>query len=109
MYLIYKSLRMDHASPRIHSTMSDETGRTSQQTDVSEDYRDVVVVDWDGPDDPENPRKYARLVEVMEWALILRTQLAVPEEMARDDGGVVVHIREYGYVVGNRAWKREDC
>ncbi|KAF8877589.1 MFS polyamine transporter [Mucidula mucida] len=38
--------------------MSDETGRTSQQTDVSEDYRDVVVVDWDGPDDPENPRNW---------------------------------------------------
>ncbi|KAF9026400.1 MFS polyamine transporter [Hymenopellis radicata] len=40
--------------------MSDETGGKSQQTvtDVGEDYSDVVVVDWDGPDDPENPKNW---------------------------------------------------
>jgi hypothetical protein len=35
----------DHLSPPSSTTGSDDH---------------ILIVDWDGPDDPENPRKYAR-------------------------------------------------
>ncbi|KAF9026398.1 MFS polyamine transporter [Hymenopellis radicata] len=34
-------------------------GEQSRGTDVGEDDSDVVVVDWDGPNDPENPKNWS--------------------------------------------------
>lgn len=45
------------------STLPAEPSRKSVRIDdavefPSQDKGDMVVVDWDGPDDPENPKKY---------------------------------------------------
>ena len=35
----------------------DAASERSSSRPQSESYSDVLIVDWDGPDDPENPRK----------------------------------------------------
>lgn len=37
-----------------------QPGAPSERSDsrsLAESYSDVLIIDWDGPDDPENPRK----------------------------------------------------
>jgi hypothetical protein len=35
-----------------------EAGIGAAQEDLGTTEKDIIIVNWDGPDDPENPRKY---------------------------------------------------
>lgn len=35
----------------------DAESERSDSRSLSESFNDVLIVDWEGPDDPENPRK----------------------------------------------------
>jgi hypothetical protein len=50
----------NHADDKHSETHPPSTlthGHLSPQSNTSGDH--ILAVDWDGPDDPENPRKYA--------------------------------------------------
>ena len=45
-------------SPKVDSVAGpDAASERASSRSHSESYSDVLIVDWDGPDDPENPRK----------------------------------------------------
>jgi hypothetical protein len=48
----------EHSKTRPTSTLTESHLLPPRSTRDLDDH--IVIVDWDGPDDPENPRKYAR-------------------------------------------------
>jgi hypothetical protein len=57
MSLDHRSARDEHSETDLPSTPSHVRVSAPGSTRASDDR--ILTVDWDGPDDPENPRKYA--------------------------------------------------
>ena len=47
----------DEERPTTSTTLSPSGEGVLEPGDASKSEPDVLVVDWDGPDDPDNPRK----------------------------------------------------
>ena len=74
---------MQHTEKRPSSSNTTNTtttlARQPENDDIVPDHThpDVLLVDWDGPDDPENPKKYAcySFAFVSSWFLYLQLLL----------------------------------
>lgn len=42
----------------VATTSISDTKKSPDAGEISENFTDSSFVDWDGPDDPENPKKY---------------------------------------------------
>lgn len=63
MSALVQEKRLSSESPTLREEHSPEKVVQQENHDVKddkeheEDQEDVLIVDWDGPDDPENPKK----------------------------------------------------
>ena len=57
MSLNYGSAHDEHSETQLSSTQT--PGHLSPPGSARASDDRILTVDWDGPDDPENPRKYA--------------------------------------------------
>lgn len=54
-------LESAHEKPPISEDGHNDQGQQSSEPDqaaIEQETKDIVVVDWDGPDDPQNPRNW---------------------------------------------------
>jgi len=57
MSLNHSSTHIEHSETPLPSTLTPSRLSPPGSTRASDDR--IITVDWDGPDDPDNPRKYA--------------------------------------------------
>ena len=57
MSLNHNSVHDEHSGTHLPSALTPSHLSPPSSTRASDDR--ILTVDWDGPDDPENPRKYA--------------------------------------------------
>jgi hypothetical protein len=57
MSLNYSSAHDEHSETQLPSTLTPSHLSPPGSTRANDDR--ILTVDWEGPDDPENPRKYA--------------------------------------------------
>lgn len=77
-----------------------EDGDISPSTE-SEDEDKIIVVDWEGPDDPENPKKCVLLPNIVFASVKVHTsneQLAIQTQMGSDGYHISIHFHFTGII-----------
>ena len=68
-----------------------------------------LIVSWDGPDDPENPKKCVlRLIHAFQIVMNLSWQLAYTKEVDGDGHGCIIHIYISCIIQYDRTSQRES-
>ena len=100
------------------STYSGETRSATPSPDekrpksAGEQHADseVIVVDWDGPDDPANPKKLdfdlCLLYAATDTSIV---KLAVQTEMGSDHYRLFIHIHQSCFLVNGSSCIRTNC
>ena len=89
----------EHNKTRPTSTLTESRLLPPNSTRELDDH--ILTIDWDGPDDPENPRKYAR--HHFPFRIRLNwLQLELQQEVASNNDRVCVHVHQPCFFLNDR-------